>query len=176
MAWTTRMCIVAVSPVVQRRNTWSWDSDWKETKQSVKQRFYHQTPLFHMSPRMLSDRYQTFSVQSILPAKCAHPAVKILSLFGLPHPLDVWGEDVEESTEHGFRLRPARMSGEQVVHDGGAFDDKPRNVLRRAIEDEIYAGTAPFWTKLIQEKQYSVITRARSLWEACSSTGACWDR
>lgn len=28
MAWTTRMCIVAVSPVVQRRNTWSWDSDY----------------------------------------------------------------------------------------------------------------------------------------------------
>lgn len=27
MAWTTRICMVAVSPLVQRRKTWSWDSD-----------------------------------------------------------------------------------------------------------------------------------------------------
>lgn len=34
MAWTTRMCIVAVSPLVQRRNTWSWDSDWKKAEKT----------------------------------------------------------------------------------------------------------------------------------------------
>jgi len=34
MAWTTRMCMVAVSPVVQRRNTWSWDSDWEKKRLS----------------------------------------------------------------------------------------------------------------------------------------------
>lgn len=32
MAWTTRMCMVAVSPLVQRRKTWSCDSDWRERR------------------------------------------------------------------------------------------------------------------------------------------------
>lgn len=34
MACTTRICIVAVSPLVQRRNTWSCDSDWKKRRKT----------------------------------------------------------------------------------------------------------------------------------------------
>ena len=30
MAWTTRMCMVAVSPLLQRRKTWSCDSDCRK--------------------------------------------------------------------------------------------------------------------------------------------------
>lgn len=52
-----------------------------------------------------------------------HPAVKILSLFGLPHSPDVCREDGEESTEHSVRLGPAGVFGEQAVHDGGALHD-----------------------------------------------------
>lgn len=35
------------------------------------------------------------------------------------------------------------MFGEQVVHDGGAFDDKAGNVLQRVMEDEIDVCTDP---------------------------------
>lgn len=61
----------------------------------------------------------------------AHPAVEILSLFSFPHPLNVRGEDVEQSTEHGVRLRPAQMFGKQTVHNSGALHNKPGNILRR---------------------------------------------
>lgn len=94
---------------------------------------------------------------------CAHPAVKILPLFGLPHPLDVRGKDVKERTEHGVRLWPARMFGEQAVHDGGALNDEPGDVLQRVSGDETYVSTAPFSHNLIQVELLSVITRAKSL-------------
>lgn len=32
MAWTTRMCMVAVSPLLQRRKTWSCDSDCSRSR------------------------------------------------------------------------------------------------------------------------------------------------
>lgn len=62
----------------------------------------------------------------------AHPAVKILALLGLPHPLDIVGEDAEKSTEHGIRLGSAGVFGKEAVHDGGTLDDEPGNVLQRA--------------------------------------------
>lgn len=48
----------------------------------------------------------------------AHPAVKILALLGLPHPLNIRREDGEESIEHSIRLRSAGVFGKEVVHDG----------------------------------------------------------
>lgn len=60
----------------------------------------------------------------------AHPAVEILSLLGLPHPLDVGGEDGQESTENSIRLGSGGMFGEQAVHDGGTLNNQPRNILQ----------------------------------------------
>lgn len=48
----------------------------------------------------------------------AHPAVKILALLGLPHPLNIRREDGEESIEYSIRLRSAGVFGKEVVHDG----------------------------------------------------------
>lgn len=97
----------------------------------------------------------------------AHPAVQILPLLGLPHPLDISGEDAEESRQHGFGLRPGGVFGEKAVHDGGAFDNQPGDVLQRAAS---HVSTA-VWTAnrmrrivlLLKLQQLAVITRARSL-------------
>lgn len=80
--------------------------------------------IHHFTPILFPETFREL-------AMCAHPAVKILPLFGLPHPLDVRGEDVKECREHGVRLWPARMFGEQAVHDGGALNDEPGDVLQR---------------------------------------------
>lgn len=61
----------------------------------------------------------------------AYPAVKIFTLLCLPHSLNVGREDDEESREHSIRLRPARVFGEQVVHDGGSLDNQSGNILQR---------------------------------------------
>ena len=61
----------------------------------------------------------------------AHPAVQILPLLGLAHAADVGGEDHEKGRQHGVRLRPAGVLGEQAVHDGGALHDQTRHVLQR---------------------------------------------
>lgn len=59
-----------------------------------------------------------------------HPAVQILALLRLPHPLDVGGKDGEKSREHSITLGPARVFREQTVHDGGTLNDEPGNVLQ----------------------------------------------
>lgn len=63
-----------------------------------------------------------------------HPAIKILALLGLPHPLDVSREDGKESREHRIRLRSAGVFRKEVVHDSGALNDQTGNVLQRARE------------------------------------------
>ena len=59
----------------------------------------------------------------------AYPAVEVLPLLGFAHAADVGGEDHEEGRQHGVRLGPTGVLGEQAVHDGGALHDQPRHVL-----------------------------------------------
>lgn len=116
MAWTTRMCMVAVSPLVQRRKTWSWDSDCRRRGRVA--------GLRHGAP----DRGGARPGSSRGP----YPAVHLLPLLALAHALHVAGEDGEQGDEHRVRLRAAGALREQVGHDGGALHDQPGHVLGAA--------------------------------------------
>ena len=109
MAWTTRMCMVAVSPLVQRRKTWSCDSDWRGRKGMSGPRRGPRGPAQGARP--------------------PYPAVDLLALLALAHALHVAGEDGEQGGQHGVRLGAAGALGEEVGHDGGALHDEPGHVL-----------------------------------------------
>lgn len=87
MAWTTRMCMVAVSPLVQRRKTWSWDSDWGGRRGWLGRA----------------------GVPGARPgsARQPYPAVHLVPLLALAHAPHIAREDGEQGDEHGVRLRAA---------------------------------------------------------------------
>lgn len=111
MACTTSMCMVAVSPLVQRRKTWSWDSDcrrkrrvaglWQDAGGSTRGALAHQP----------------------------YPAVHLLSFLALAHAPHIAGEDGEQGDEHGVRLSTAGALREEVRHDGGPLHDQPGHIL-----------------------------------------------
>ena len=71
----------------------------------------------------------------------SHPAVQVLPLLGLAHASDVGGEDHEEGRQHGVRLGPAGVLGEQAVHDGGALHDQPSHVLQTVTHTHTHTHT-----------------------------------
>lgn len=70
-----------------------------------------------------------------------YPAVKVLSLFGLPHTSDVGREDGYQCRENGFGLGPAGVLGKQAVHYGGALHYQTCHILRDMQREEMPART-----------------------------------
>lgn len=128
MACTTRMCMVAVSPLLHRRNTWSCDSDWRRGRGG-------EGPRWHCAAGGAGrGRGRAMGGAGLWawPGRGRgppYPAVDLLALLAGAHALHIAGEDGEQRQQHGVRLGAAGALGEEVGHDGGALHDEPGHVL-----------------------------------------------